>query len=59
VDINGRRYIFGLRNDEPIILKLRTETIAAVTVGLNNGQGIVGKQEIYPGVYKLTAMILQ
>jgi hypothetical protein len=37
VDINGHRFNFGLRNDEPVILKLRTETIAAVTVDLDYG----------------------
>jgi hypothetical protein len=37
VDIIGHRYNFGLRNTKPIILKLRTETTAAVTVELDNG----------------------
>jgi riboflavin synthase len=32
-------------------LKPRTETIAAVTVDLDNGLGIVGKQDIYAVVY--------
>jgi hypothetical protein len=36
VDINEHRYNFGLRNDKPIVLKPRTETIAAVTVDLDN-----------------------
>jgi hypothetical protein len=44
VDISGHRYNFGLRNIKPIILKPRTETIAAVAVDLDNGLGIVDKQ---------------
>jgi hypothetical protein len=51
MDINRHRYNVGLRNVKPIILKPRTETIAAVKVNLDNGLGIVDKQEIYPGVY--------
>jgi hypothetical protein len=46
VDINGHRYNFGLRNVKPIIMKRRTEAIAAVTVDLDNGLGIEDKQEI-------------
>ncbi|PNF43271.1 hypothetical protein B7P43_G00916 [Cryptotermes secundus] len=56
VDINGHRYNFCRRNDEPIILKPRTETIAAVTVDLDTGLGIVDKQEIYPGVYVASSL---
>jgi hypothetical protein len=37
VHIIGHRYNFGLKNDESIILKPRTETIAAVTVDLDSG----------------------
>jgi hypothetical protein len=40
-----------LKNDKPIILKPQTKTIAAVTADLDNGLGIVDKQEIYSGVY--------
>jgi hypothetical protein len=43
VNINGYRYNFDLRNDKRIILKPRTEMIAAVKVDLNNGLGIVDK----------------
>jgi hypothetical protein len=46
VDINGHRYNSGLRNVKP-----RTQTMAGVTVDLDNGLGLVDKQEIYPGVY--------
>jgi hypothetical protein len=39
-----------------IIFKPRTETIAEASVDLNEGFGIVEKEEIYPGVYIASSM---
>jgi hypothetical protein len=51
VDISWYCYNFALRNGKPVILKPRTEANAGVTVDLNDGLGIVDKQDIYPSVY--------
>jgi hypothetical protein len=56
VDICGHKYPFGVKQVKSIILKPRTETIVETWVDLNDGFGIIEKEDIYPGVYIATSM---
>jgi hypothetical protein len=56
VDICGHKYPFGLKDVKSVVVKPRTETIAEAWVDLDDGFGIVEKDEIYPGVYIASSM---
>jgi hypothetical protein len=56
VDICGHKYPFGVKEVKSVVVKPGTETIAEAWVDLDDGFGIVEKEEIYPGVYIARSM---